>query len=409
MKLSKIGRISAAAVAAIALGLGMTACGGGTIGYLYVLGTQYGQISGLKIDDYTGNLTQTVGSPYSAGGANPVSLAIRPGGRYVYVVNAGNSTTAGGLAVFTVGGDGILTYQTTYTTEGGTPVWVTTDSGGNFVYVLDRLDPTNTPANIANGTATGNGDVTVYGVNSSTGRLTLVPNQQQRTPTGTQLTYFPVGPNPTMMKTAGSCLFTLDSGDKTIFPYTTSGQSGQLTLTANSNVATGASLPTSISVGSSNLFLTDAGTNQILPYTVGQNCALNVQTGGAVPNISGTSNPVNSLFVTGNSINFLYVINQSTTNGNQANSTISAFSVDTSTGRLQPTGSRNNPYTVGSVPVCIVEDPSSKYIYTSNNGDDSVSGKQFNKSNGELQNLVRGTSFTVTGRPSCLAVTGAIY
>jgi len=53
MKLSRIGRIGMAFVVSVALGLGMTACGGGTIGYMWVLGTQYNQIAGFKIDDYT--------------------------------------------------------------------------------------------------------------------------------------------------------------------------------------------------------------------------------------------------------------------------------------------------------------------------------------------------------------------
>ena len=75
----------------VAIGLGMTACGGGTIGYMWVLGTQFNQIAGFKIDDFTGNLTNVVGSPFSSGGTNPVSLVVKTGGRYVYVINKGNS------------------------------------------------------------------------------------------------------------------------------------------------------------------------------------------------------------------------------------------------------------------------------------------------------------------------------
>ena len=60
MTLSRIGRISRAFVVSVAIGLSMSACGGGTIGFMWVLGDQYNQIVGYKIDDYTGNLTQTV-------------------------------------------------------------------------------------------------------------------------------------------------------------------------------------------------------------------------------------------------------------------------------------------------------------------------------------------------------------
>ena len=410
MKLSKFGRLSLAAVAAVALGLGMTACGGGTIGYMWVLGTQYNQVAGFKIDNYTGNLTATVGSPYTSGGADPVSIAVRPGGRYVYVVNAGSSSSAGNLQVFLVGGDGILTQQAAYTTQGGTPVWVATDATGSFVYVLDQLDPTNTTAGIAAQTATGNGDITVFSVNGDTGRLTLVTNQQVKNPDGTQLTYFPVGKAPTMMKAAsGGCLFTLDAGDQTVFPYMANSSTGQLTLTANSVVQTGASNATSLNNGGAYVFITDAGSNQIIPYTVGSNCALSTVTGGSVPNLGGTSTPVNSLYVAGSSnTNYLYVLNQSTTNGNTPNSSISAFIIS-STGQLQTVADpKSNPYSVGSTPVCLVEDPSTKYLYTSNNGDGTVTGKQVDKSTGQLSNLVRGTSFPAVGKATCLVVTGAI-
>ncbi len=92
MTFSKIGRIVSALVATAALGLGMTACGGGTIGYMWVLGTYYNQISGFKIDQYTGNLTVINHSPFSSNGVNPVSVVVKPGGRYIYVVNSGVTT-----------------------------------------------------------------------------------------------------------------------------------------------------------------------------------------------------------------------------------------------------------------------------------------------------------------------------
>ena len=89
MTLSRIGRISRALVVSMAVVLGMSACGGYTVGFMWVLGTQYNQITGFKIDDYTGNLTTMVGSPYASGGTDPVSLAVRVGGNFVFVVKDG--------------------------------------------------------------------------------------------------------------------------------------------------------------------------------------------------------------------------------------------------------------------------------------------------------------------------------
>src|ERR1700683_2360812 len=133
MKLSLIGRLSMALFASLALGLGMTACGGGTIGYMWVLGDQYNQITGYKIDDFTGNLTQVLGSPFTSNGVNPVSIVVKPGGRYVYVINqgtGGSATAAGtssGVAVYSVGGDGVLTFQQSYPLQGNVPVWAQFD------------------------------------------------------------------------------------------------------------------------------------------------------------------------------------------------------------------------------------------------------------------------------------------
>ncbi len=409
MKLSKIGRISTALVASVAMILGMSACGGGTIGYMWVLGTQYNQIAGFKIDQLTGNLTAIPHSPFASGGTNPVSIAVRPGGRYVYVVNKATGTN-GNISVFSVGGDGVLTFQQTYNSQGNTPVWLAVDSTGNFLYVLDQQAPpivtttngvtTTTPQNI--------GDVTVFAIAGDTGRLTLVTNQQSLNGAGIQKTYFPVGPNPTMLRvSSGGCLFTLDSGDNTIFPYSTNSGTGQLTLTTNSTITTGAPRLTSINVNGSNVYLTDAGNNQILPYTVGTSCALNTANGGAVPNLALTSNPVMS--IVDSTGKYFYVLNQSTTNATNANSTISAFVIDPTTGKLQILGDpASNPYSIGAGPVCIVEDPSNQYFYTSNNTDGTVTGKIIDKNTGKLSNLSRGSVFPATGQATCLAVSGNI-
>jgi 6-phosphogluconolactonase (cycloisomerase 2 family) len=408
MKLSRIGRISMAFVVSVAMGLGMTACGGGTVGFMWVLGTQFNQISGFKIDNYTGNLTNIVGSPFPASGTNPVSIVVRPGGRYLYVVNKGVGTTAGSVAEFSVGGDGVLTYQASFTTQGSTPVWAQIDTSGAYLYVLDQVAPSFAACPIP-GTACG--DITVFSIAGDTGRLSLVTNTSVKNANGTQLTYFPVGANPTMIRTSGSCLFTLDAGDNTIFPYTTNPGSGQLTLTNNavSGITTQATKLTSINAGASYIYLTDAGATTaspggfILPYTVGTNCSLNTLTGGSVPNYPLTSNP--SYSFTDNRGRYLYVLNQSSTNTNNANSTISVYTIDQTNGKLQTiTGS---PYAVGSGPVCMGEDPTNQWLYTSNNTDSTVTGFRINSNTGELSNLPRGSTFSSAGRSTCLAISGS--
>ena len=185
MTFRRIGRISRALVVSMAVVLGMSACGGYTVGFMWVLGTQYNQIAGFKIDDYTGNLTTMVNSPYASGGTDPVSIAVRVGGNFVFVVNKGTvnskgqSNRDGNVAVFAVGEDGILTFQATYATAGNTPVWASADGTGSFLYVLDSQAPD------YNGTTNLDGDITVFAVDGSTGRLQLVQNQLIKNAAGT--------------------------------------------------------------------------------------------------------------------------------------------------------------------------------------------------------------------------------
>jgi len=135
---------------------------------------------------------------------------------------------------------------------------------------------------------------------------------------------------------------------------------------------------------------------------------LSVQADGAVPNLTGTQNPVFAMTDTKNK--YLYVLNHATTNTNTAttNSSISAFTIDPSTGRLQALSDISNPYTVGNGPVCMVEDPTNQYIYASNNIDGTITGKVINQNTGQLSSLSRGSTFNATGLATCLAISGNV-
>lgn len=415
MRLSRIGRVSMALVVSVAMGLGMTACGGGTIAFIWVLGTQYNQIAGYKVDDFTGNLTQVVHSPFSSNGTTPVSIVVKPGGRYVYVINKGDSKTAGNISLYSVGGDGVLTFQLPYTSRGSTPVWATIDSTGNFLYVLDTLYP-DTPQYP---NPHGLGSITVFAIDPNTGRLQLVPNQQIKDSNQTQLTFFPVGPKPLMMRVSGGCVFTVNGGDQTVFPYAV-GTNGQLTLTANSTITTGAGNLTSISTSGNYVYLTDAAPTpdspggRVLPYTVGTGssaCSLNTLTGGPVNNLPLTSNPVYSF--ADNKGKTLYVLNRSSLDPQNKTSSISAFTIDSTTGKVFPLGTggspaAGNPYVVGAGPTCMVEDPTNQYVYTSNNIDGTITGRRIDSNTGELRELTRGSSFPTVGQPTCLALSGNV-
>ena len=435
MTFSKIGRLLTALVATAALGLGMTACGGGTIGYMWVLGTYYNQITGFLIDDYTGNLTAIQHSPFSSGGTNPVAIVVKPAGRYVYVINSGAapvSTTGNpgsgsfvavgsGITEFSVGSGGILTFEQTFASQGVNPVWAAVDSSGNYLYVLDKyaadycgaVAPATCPALTAGGQPRGqnlNGAITAFSIASDTGRLTLVPNTTILSG-GLPQNWIEVGPNPMMTKAASGCLYTLSPNS--IFPYAVNGGNGQLTIpTTGPYQVTGSNSLSSINTsgGGGYIYLTDYGANQIFSLTAAGGsvpCSLTPVNGSQQTNVSGTLHPVNS--ITSTSGKFLYVINQTNLNTIAPNqfSTISAFTI--TGGQLATLAdTTNNPYAVGSGPVCIVQDPTNQYLYTSNSVDSTVTGKLLDQNRGYLSDLQRGSTFPVTKTPTCLAISGNI-
>ena len=433
MKFSKSGRIVLALLVTLGVGFGITSCSSDyTIGYLYVTGTatdnsSSGQVTGFKISNNTGVLTQIPGSPFGTSGENPKRALVLETGRFLYVLNQGDLTTGAGgnVALFFIGGRGALSFQSSYSSQGTAPVTIVADSSGNHIYVVDKYGPrfsspgvlNATPCVDPSGTPHPVGVVTVFTVDSNTGRLVLVTNTQQRDANNANLTYFPVGCFPIDSAVAGGNLYTLQKGTaatgdlQSVFVYSALG-TGQLTLTANSTLATGAFNLTAIDTDGTNVYLLDAGPNptsttnvsQILPYTVGSGGALATAVGGVVQNDPTVQDPV-ALLVEARTHQFLYVANagpNTSTDGTAASSAISAFN------RAQNLQlslfTTQEPFPSGVSPRCIVEDPSNQYIYTANHDSNTVSGKLLNTSHGTLTPLRKATTFPTGGNPTWCVV-----
>jgi 6-phosphogluconolactonase (cycloisomerase 2 family) len=415
MKLSLFGRFALAMFASLILGLGMTGCGGGTVAFLWVLGQQYNQIAGFKVDDFTGNLTQIPHQPFTSGGTAPVMLVVKPGGRYVYVLNQGTGgaqgtlSTGGNIALFSVGGDGVLTFQQSYQSQGFNSQYIQMDQTGSYLYVLDQY----APKNPVTGVVDGNGAVTAFASDPSTGRLTLINNQQSCV-NGVCPTYFEVGsvqtagafPAPFMMKSASSCLYIANRTG--VVPFAV-GAGGQLVTSTTSSIitATNAAHISSITGNSSYVNLTDDVNDTLYRYAVGSACALSIVNAGALPLAQyNIYNPTFTLI--DNSGKYVYVIGQSNTNTapQQRFSSIAGFTV-LSTGNTNSL-QFNATYGVGSGPVCTIEDPTNQYIYTSNHNDGTISGNVIDTTTGDLSPLTRGATFSATGQAECLAASGSI-
>lgn len=416
MKWSWFGRAALALTSAVSLGLSMTACGGGTIAYLWAVGSNAqgdGQIVGYKVDDFTGNLTGVPGQPFSSHDSNPVDIVIRPGGRFVYVINQGTGVTATsagtspGIDEFSVGGEGNLTYQQHYDTGGRGHLWATFDTSGSYLFVLDRYspsyqgDPTMPNYDV-------NGAVSVFTSDANTGRLNAFPQAASTQPNTLAPSFLEVGQSPIRMASNGSCLFTANAGGQTISTYSiTSGQLG--TVTTGTYTVGSVSL-TSIYASGQYVFLTDnqngAGTGSIYSYTIGSNCSLTPFTATAItPLANGAVNPTYAFL--SNSSKYVYVLGgvNNSTSPTSASSTISGFSINS--GQLQPvTGS---PFPSGSGPQCVVEDPTSKYLYTADGTDGTIRGYQYSDTNGVLADLQRGSSFQTANKTlTCIALSNSV-
>jgi 6-phosphogluconolactonase (cycloisomerase 2 family) len=420
-----------------------------TVGFLYVTGNQTSQsngngiISGFKIDHNTGNLKPINGLPVASGGANPGRAVLLNGSRFIYVLNRGTDPATKGVCIattancngpnieeFAVGGNGILTPQATFYTQGLNPFRLIADSQGNYIYVLDAIAPDSSSCALALGSGvTSCGDITAFKVDPSTGRLTLVINAQVTAANGSALPYFPVPADPIDFTLTGTYLITLSStasaiaGSQTgdvVFPYTYSSSSGQLTVNQNSVQPINSGAGTAIVTASGNVYVLDnepitiasgssfaAGTytSQILPFTVGTGGALQAQTGGAVPTDPSQSSPI--MLVVESKGKWVYVANQgNNTNSTTAQSGIVGYVVDPATKQLTPMSW--SPFSSGSGPQCLLEDPSNQFIYTANFNDSSVTGKSLDQNLGVLRPLPgkANTAFKLGGQPAWCLVSG---
>lgn len=428
MKFWKYGHVVLALIVSLGVGLSFIACGTYTIGYLYVTangvgtstpGQQLNQIGGYKIDHDFGYLTPITGSPFPANGNLPVQAVIFPGGQLMAVVNKGSND----VSIYNIGGSGVLTFQDNYYTSGSNPVSLAMDASGKFLYVADQIAPD----------GSGRGDITAFAINSATGKLTLITNQNTFSTNGTQLPYFEVNYDPVQLVVAQGYLFTLDQGypvgttgitginsgkayTPDVFPYQITSTNGQLVLTQNQPLQTGSApgaMTTMYTVENGKyLYIADKVANQILPYTIAANGALQILVGGPTANNQTAIDP--DAILANNNAKFLYVANFGPASINAPNSTITAYTIDATNGQLQfiagATSTSNGSYPAGSGPIWMVEDPSNQFLYVANYNDNTINGYIIDANTGQLSPLFRGAVTTnVPQHPNFLVDTGRVF
>jgi 6-phosphogluconolactonase len=447
MKLRKLGQVVLASAVGIGSSLGLTSCvESHTIGYMFVTGSQYNQVQAYKINNNTGNLTVS-GPVTDSNGTNPVDAITAESGRYLYVLNSGcadatlypeakypcasgKSATPSNISLFTIGGDGRLTFQESYSSHGLNSVSISLDSTGSYLYVLDQ----NTPANSTTPSQYSSvGDVSVFSINSNTGRLSSIQNLQLQDTTGAQLLYFPTGESPVWFKQFGSYLYTIDRGlpasataNPTYISVYSIGTSGQLLQTQNTEFPTGAANLVYLNSGGSFLYALDQGepTNPSSPLYNGAIYIYTSGTSGApTPIVTGPelqSGPyptsVNPTVLTqignGSTSTYVYVANAGlNTSSTEAASNISSYQVQ-STGQLAPIAGSNSGTLnsgTGAGPRCILEDPSNQFLFTANYNASNITGKIINTEAGALT-PERGTnSVAAPGLPTWCVASGNTF
>jgi 6-phosphogluconolactonase len=436
MKLSKIGRITLAIAVSLGTGLAVTSCSTDhTVGYLYVTASQYNQISGFRIDNNIGNLTAVPNSPFGSGGVNPIYDVVANAGKFLYVLNAGcggtsqvacpagtpADETGANVSLFTIGGQGGISFQASYTSQGNNPIALQADSSGTHLFVLDSTvtDPTTCVGYVSGNTASICGDITAFNIDPNTGRLSLITNQGAKNASGTNLSYFPVGSRPVnfFVVPSNSYIYTIEKGQtgSTVDPpeavHVYANTSGQLTLSQNTPIVTGATQLSYIYASSKYVYLVDAqnGTTsgEILPYTIGTNGALQSLVNGAVNNSGTVANP--GPMIVDHQGKFLYLANAgpNLTPSSEASS-VSAYFIDPTNGLLTPLAT-SVPFGSGSSPRCILEDPSNQYLYTANYADSTVTGAVINSSTGTLTTLRKATNFGTAGQPTWCVASGTLF
>jgi 6-phosphogluconolactonase len=435
MKFRKFGKTVLTAALSSAIVFSLSSCVRSfTVGYLYVTGTVTatpsgnGIISGFKIDNNTGKLSALHGLPLSSGGANPVRAVLLTGGRFVYVLNRG-ANKEGTLACtatdpclnsnitqFVVGGNGILTFQQTFTTQGSNPFRLLSDSSGKYLFALDHDAPAGTYCGTVVTGSTSCGDVTVFAIDATTGRLSLVTNAQLTASTGSQVPYFPIPANPVDFTMASGYLMTLSGAAgtaQTVYPYSYNSSNGQLTVSQSTpQVITNGSggtmgQGTAIVFAGSKIYLLDnealsGSPAQILPFTIGTNGALQAATGGAVADDPTEANPI--YLIVESKGKFLYVANQQGASSSTG-AGIAGYSISPQNGELsQDPGS---PWGTGAEPQCLLEDPSNQFIYTANAGDSTITGRKLDPNSGSLTTFTGSNgTFALTGPATWCVATG---
>ncbi|CAB1062004.1 hypothetical protein D1BOALGB6SA_6780 [Olavius sp. associated proteobacterium Delta 1] len=216
--------------------------------FVYVLnGSVFGTVSGFSVNSGTGALTTISGSPFSDSGvASPdaVALAADPLERFLYVANRSDDSVSGFNLNSSTGALTVISgspFVDPWASFPGIHA-VAMDPSGSFVYT----------ANFSSG------DISGFGINSSTGALTAISGSPFSDPA-------PTSPDPIALAAHPSenFLYVVNSGDDSVSGFSINSSTGALTVISGSPFATTGTGPVALAVDPSGSFVyvTDSPNN----------------------------------------------------------------------------------------------------------------------------------------------------
>jgi 6-phosphogluconolactonase (cycloisomerase 2 family)/predicted transcriptional regulator len=284
-------------------------------------------------------------------------------GRFAFLANSGPGT----VSSYSVNGTtGALTAVASVPTAGTNPFIVTIHPSGKFAYVVNL----------------NSNDASAYTIDAATGALTAVAGSPFATGGS-----FGNRPQEVIFDPSGKFAYVANLSGNNVSAYTVDATTGALTPIAGSPFAAGAA-PWIVQFDPSGKFayLANTNSNNISAYTIDA-------TTGALTPIAGSPFATGSTFSTPYpgtfhpSGKFVYFPNQTA-------DTVSAYTINTTTGALTPIA--GSPFATGVHPANVAIDPSGKFAYIGNQASNDVSAYTINTITGALTPIA-GSPFATGG------------
>jgi 6-phosphogluconolactonase (cycloisomerase 2 family) len=335
--------------------------------FVYASNAYTNNISAYRVDEKTGVLTQLKSSPFPAGEAGPFDdtfaklpdvmenkgglpyyIASHPSGDFVYVTN----WAAASVSVFRVNQEtGDLSLIGLPVQTGLTPYAVAVHPSGKFVYA----------------STWGGNDIWVYRVNRETGMLDPIE--------GTPFETLGMKPVDITFDEDGSLLFVANNGSNSVTVFKSNNETGALEIVDFAMTRAGAvdveilTADKTVSIVPKFAFVLDKEKSQLISFRVDE------KKGGLEKLATAKTGKLPSALAIDPLNRFVFV-------ANYGDDTVSAFSVDQSSGSLNEV--EGSPYKAGKKPRDLMVDANGWYLYTANEESKDMSAFLIHYKKGQL-------------------------